>query len=176
MNITHLQREISSLAGAFAYIPDHVIITDDEGHILFANKGVEDATGFSRAEVVGKTPGALWGGHMDRQFYEDMWRKIKIERKPFYGEVENQRKDGMRYWQQLRIFPIFGDRGEARFFIGIEPDVTLRRSFEDHLREYLSDYVRETDRLYDACERKDAVIEKLGKEIKELRKTNIVLS
>ena len=170
MNIEHLQREISSLAGAFTYIPDHVVITDDEGRILFANKGVEDATGFSRAEVIGKTPGALWGGHMDKQFYEDMWQKIKIDKKPFYGEVQNRRKDGMIYWQQLRIFPIFGDIGDVRFLIGIEPDVALRRAFEDHLRQYISGYVKETDWLYDELERKNAIIEELKDEITVLRK------
>ena len=161
-----LQREIHSLTETFDLVADHVIITDANGNILYANKGVEDATGFSREEIIGKTPGDLWGGIAEKSFYEDLWNRIKIQKRPFYGEVENQRKDGMRYWQQLRIFPVYGDKGEARFFIGIEPDITIRKAFEGHQRQY----IEEMARLNDYLSGREVKMKELTKEVRRLRK------
>jgi len=161
-----LQTEIRSLAEAFDLVGDHVVITDASGTILYANKGVEDATGFSRDDMMGKTPGDLWGGVMEQSFYEEMWRTIKTDKKPFYGEVQNRQKDGMLYWQQLRIFPVFGDDGEARFFIGIEPDITIRKARERHQEQYSA----EMERLNDYLASRQANINELNEEILQLRK------
>lgn len=164
--LRNLQSEIRSLTEAFEFVGDHVVITDANGNILYANKAVEDVTGFSHDEIIGKTPGDLWGGLMEKKFYEDMWSAIKIEKRAFHGEVQNRTKDGMLYWQQLRIFPIFGDDGEVRFFIGIEPDVTIRKVLEGHQEQY----IEEMERLNDYLEGKQAKITELAEEVKNVSK------
>lgn len=162
--LKNFQSEIRTLAEAFEFVGDHVVITDANGIILYANKAVEDVTGFSHEEIIGRTPGDLWGGLMEKKFYEDMWSAIKIEKKAFRGEVQNRTKDGMLYWQQLRIFPIFGDNGEVRFFIGIEPDMTIRKVLEGHQEQY----IEEMDRLNNYLEEKQVKITELIEEIKRL--------
>lgn len=161
-----LRSEIRPLTEAFEFVGDHVVITDANGNILYANKAVEDVTGFSHEEIIGKTPGDLWGGLMEKKFYEDMWSTIKTEKRAFRGEVKNRTKDGMLYWQQLRIFPIFGDDHEVRFFIGIEPDITIRKVLEEHQKQY----IKEMERLNDYLEGSQTKITELTEEVKHLRK------
>ena len=121
---------------AFNSISDHIIITDQDGVILYANPAAEEKTGFARAEMVGKTPGELWGRVMSRKFYEEMWKTIKVERKPFTGTVKNRHKDGTYYFAELRIYPVFDSKNNSLLFIGIEPDISQRVEAEKSRDEF----------------------------------------
>ena len=131
-------KEVEKLKTAFDLLSDHVVITDENANILYANKGVERATGFSIAEAIGKNPADLWGGRMPKEFYEKMWQVIKIDKKAFVGEVKNVRKDGTEYWQEVHISPILDAQGEVKFFIGIEPDITTRKEREKFKEDFVS--------------------------------------
>ncbi|MDO8470881.1 MAG: PAS domain S-box protein [bacterium] len=130
--------EIQSMKTGFDLLDDHVIVTDNHGNILYANKAVEKNTGFSVSEVIGKNPADLWGGEMPKEFYEKMWHTIKTEKKPFVGEVQNKKKDGTLYWQELHISPVLDRNGNITFFIGIEPDVSDRKRRDQFREEFLS--------------------------------------
>ena len=75
---------------------EQIIITDQNGTILFANNLTEVITGYSLEEVIGKTPG-IWGGLMPAEFYKEMWRQIKDEKKIISTTVTNRRKNGEKY-------------------------------------------------------------------------------
>lgn len=57
-----LRKNIGPLKDAFDLLDDHVVITDPNGAILYANKAVERNTGYILEEILGKNPGDLWGG------------------------------------------------------------------------------------------------------------------
>src|SRR3989344_1522737 len=127
-------------------LPIHFAITDANANILYANKAAEVRTGFSLKEAVGKNPADLWGGQMPKEFYEKMWQTIKVEKKPFVAEVQNRRKDGSTYLQELHVYPILGGDGEPRFFIGIEPDIKddeERRKFKDEFVSMVSNQLKD---------------------------------
>jgi len=132
--------EVSKLGlkKGFDLSPAHTIITDENGNILYANKAVEAHTSFSPEEIIGKNPGDFWGGNMPRSFYENMWHTIKIEKKPFAGEVQNKKKDGTLYWQELLITPILDEQGEIRFFIGIEPMISEKKKQDQFRDQFIS--------------------------------------
>lgn len=130
--------KIKFLKGGFDAINDHVIITDKDANILYANKGAERTTGFSIEEMIGKNPADLWGGNMPKDFYKDMWHKIKDLKQPFVGEVHNKRKDGTDRWQNLHISSVLDESGEIKFFIGIEPDIGDRKAREQFREEFIS--------------------------------------
>lgn len=119
---------------------DHVVITDPNGVALYANAGLERITGFSPKEVLGKKVGTkeLWGGNMDQEFYEELWRIIKIEKKPFVGELTNTRKDGTRYQALSSISPILNKHGVPEFFVGIERDITREKEIDSAKTEFVS--------------------------------------
>jgi len=129
--------ELEALRKGFDLLSDHVIITDENANVLYANRAVEEKTGYSLSEVIGKNPGDVWGGEMPKEFYEKMWHTIKSEKKPFVGEVKNVRKDGSEYWQELHVYPILDNKGEVKFFIGIEPDITDRKKSERFKSEFV---------------------------------------
>ncbi len=116
---------------------DHIIITDPDAKILYANKGVSEITGYSSEELIGSTP-ALWGGQMPKSFYEKMWHTIKVDKKPFVGELTNKRKNGQLYEAEFSVSPILSDTGEILYFVGVERDITTAKKIEKSKNEFVS--------------------------------------
>ncbi|MBI2037574.1 MAG: PAS domain-containing sensor histidine kinase [Candidatus Magasanikbacteria bacterium] len=133
-----LSKDLEKFKLAADTVADHVIITDANGIILYANKAVEIITGYKIEEVVGKKAGQVWGGHMSKKFYENLWHKIKKEKKLFVGELTNYKKDGTPYIAEVRISPILYDGGVVHFFVGIERDVTKIRELDKMRAEFIS--------------------------------------
>ena len=136
------EEEIHPLAEVFNQMPDHIVITDENGNIVYANKAAEKHTGFRLAEITGKNPGDLWGGKMPKDFYQKMWYRIKIEKEPFVGEVLNMTKGGIPYYQELRVSPILDSGGEVKYFIGIEPDITHKKLLEQSREKFVEIFSR----------------------------------
>jgi PAS domain S-box-containing protein len=99
---------------------EQVIITDKRGIILFVNKAVEIATGYSADESIGKKPSELWGGCMPREFYADMWKKMLEKKESIKLKMTNKKKSGEPYDIELLVSPISDTTGEVIFFVGIE--------------------------------------------------------
>ena len=97
-----------------------VVVTDPEGTLLYLNKAAEVAAGFSSHEAIGKKIGDLWGNQMPREFYEDMWKTLREEKKTFTGKLMNRRKSGELYEVQLVVSPILDASGDVLFYVGIE--------------------------------------------------------
>lgn len=160
-----LQDQIKPLPIAFDLISDHVIITDPNGNIIYANKGVEQETGYPITEIIGKNPGDLWGGHMSPNFYKYLWHQIKELKQPFHGEVQNIKKNGIPIWQEIRIYPVLDASGNIEIFIGIEPDITTRKLNETAERQKYE----EIDRLLNTMSSKELNMITLKREVEELR-------
>ncbi len=135
-----LAHELEKFKIALDGSSDHVIITDPNGIILYANTGLMNITGFSVEEVIGKKAGTkeLWGGMMPQEFYETLWHTIKIDKKPFVGEIHNKRKNGSTYEASSTISPIIHEDGTLAFFIGIERDITKEKEIDRAKTEIVS--------------------------------------
>lgn len=102
---------------------NHIIITDTEGIITYANDAAERNTGFTRAEMFGNTP-RLWGKQMSQGFYQGMWKTIKTDKASFSGQLTNKRKNGELYIVNARISPLISDDGTLQGFVGIENEIS----------------------------------------------------
>ncbi len=111
--------EIDKLQVALDQSFDHMIITDSEGKILYANLVAEELTGYSRSEMIGQTP-ALWGRQMSADFYREFWDTIRLHKKMFEGEIINKHKNGSRYRAKVRVTPILSSKQQVLYFIGVE--------------------------------------------------------
>lgn len=117
---------------------DQIVISDVEGKILFANKALENTTGYKVGEVLGTKAGKLWGDVMDKSYYTKMWKTIKEDKKNFVGELTNKRKNGERYVAQVNISPVLGEKGEVRFFVSVERDITKAKEVDKMKTEFIS--------------------------------------
>jgi len=78
---------------------DSVMLTDTRGLIQYVNPAFEATSGFSGAQVIGKTPRILKSGLHDAEFYRQMWEHIS-QGHPFKGMIINRKKTGELYWTQ----------------------------------------------------------------------------
>jgi len=118
-------------------VSDHVIIADPNGVISYANDSAQRITGYSISEMIGKKP-SLWGGQMPKEFYQNFWKIIKEDKKPFWGEIKNRRKNGELYEAEVHVSPILNEKGDLLFFVGIEKDLSRRKSIERMKTEFIS--------------------------------------
>ena len=138
--LAHQAKDLERFKLAVDNASDHVVITDSNGIIIYANRGVESVTGFTREEVLGKKAGSreLWGGRMDKEFYEKMWQTIKHDKQHFTGEINNLRKNGQPYVALSSISPILSKTGEVEYFVAIEQDITREKEIDREKTEFVS--------------------------------------
>ena len=116
---------------------NHIVITDLDGTILYANSAASHMTGFSTLEMIGNTP-RLWGGLMNHSFYKNLWTTIKAKHRTFLGELTNRHKDGTFYTARVRISPIIDSANDMIGFIGTEEDITKEKEVEKLKDEFVS--------------------------------------
>ena len=115
---------------------NHIVITDENGKIVFANKAAERLTGYTFAEMRGQTP-RLWGGLMPKDFYEKLWKTIK-HGDVFAGNIINRRKDGKTYTALARITPLTDASRRVIGFLATEEDISEKAAEEQAESEFVS--------------------------------------
>ncbi len=115
-----------------------VVITDPEGILAYGNKAVKRITGYEVSEVIGKKAAAFWKSPMPKEYYQEMWRIIKIEKKTFHGQLQNRRKNGEIYEADISLSPVLDDNGNILFFVGIERDITKEKEVDKAKTEFVS--------------------------------------
>ena len=136
-----LRQELQVLANVVQHTGDYVIITDRDARIIYVNPAFERGVGYSKDEVIGKTPAVLKSGKTPREVYEDMWNTI-LEGRTWRGELYNRKKDGDLYVASITISPVLGEGGEIEGFVGIQRDITYQKELEEELRRYLESLER----------------------------------
>lgn len=130
--------EIKPLASVFDLLTVQAVITDENANILYMNHATEEKTGFSRVESIGKTPGDLWGGIESDEFFETMWKTIKVDKQSFVTSIHNRTKDGTDLYHQLSITPILDTKEAVKYFVAIEVDITKQIEAEQLLRNQVN--------------------------------------
>ena len=111
-----------------------VIVTDAQTRIQWVNEGFTDITGYTLAEVLGKSPGQLLQGPATDLETVKQIRTALANRQPFVGEIYNYGKAGREYWISISITPWEDADGVLQGFIAIEMETTERREMEEALR------------------------------------------
>ncbi|MDZ7843461.1 MAG: GAF domain-containing protein [Anaerolineales bacterium] len=117
------ERQIRMQASALNAAANAIMITDDEGSILWTNPAFTDLTGYEEEEILGKTPGFLKSGRQDDDFYSQFWATIKAGN-VWQGEMVNRKKNGSLYTERMTVTPLKDDQGEVSRFIAVKEDIT----------------------------------------------------
>ncbi|MFZ5438023.1 MAG: CHASE domain-containing protein [Patescibacteria group bacterium] len=134
----NLNKDLQKFLLAVENASDQIVITDTEGIILYANPQTKINTGFEVSEIIGNEIGELWGGQMENSFYQNMWDIIKNKKQNYSGQLVNKRKNGTIYEAEIKIAPVFDDRGKILFFVGIERDITQEKDLARMKDEFVS--------------------------------------
>lgn len=134
------ESQLRLLQTSVANLTDIVIITEagpleEPGpRIVFVNEAFEKVTGWSRSEVIGKSPRMLQGGETSRQTRANI-RAALAARRPVQAELVNYARDGRRYWVEINITPVRDAAGTVTHFVAVERDITPRKESEEHIRQ-----------------------------------------
>ena len=107
-----------------------IVITDVNGNILWANNAYTELTGYTISDYLGKNPKKIVNSHMhDTRFFKNLWDTI-LSNKVWYGEINNKRKDGTIYREEMTITPMSNEYGVIEYFVAVKQDVTKRKVME----------------------------------------------
>jgi PAS domain S-box-containing protein len=106
--------------------------------VIFVNPAFTEMTGYSRSEILGKTPRILQGPRTDRAMLKRL-RETLSQGGNYSAETINYGKDGREYVVAWDISPVRDERGRIVQYLSIQRDVTERKKVEAKLAELLAE-------------------------------------
>jgi len=91
--------------------------------ITYVNPAFEIQTGYSQAEVLGRNCRFLHGTQRDQPGLDELRSALK-EGRSCEVILQNFKKDGTMFWNQLHIAPVRNDAGTITHFIGAQKDIS----------------------------------------------------
>jgi diguanylate cyclase (GGDEF)-like protein/PAS domain S-box-containing protein len=101
----------------------------DDEPIVYVNRGFENLTGYDREEAMGRNCRFLQGDRTDPKQVADIRQAIDA-REETTIELQNQRKDGEWFWNELSLSPVEDESGTITHYVGIQRDVSRRIAIE----------------------------------------------
>lgn len=138
------QQHLMLLEGSIARLNDIVIITEaapfrEPGpRIVFVNDAFERRTGYTRAEVIGRSPRLLQGPDTQRDQLDririalEQWERVRVD-------LINYTKAGEAFWVDLDVSPVWDESRRLTHWVAVGRDITERKSAEEKI-QYLAFY------------------------------------
>jgi diguanylate cyclase (GGDEF)-like protein/PAS domain S-box-containing protein len=120
-------------AVVFESSPQGIVVTNDRGQVLSANQSFARITGYSAAEVLGRTLSLLKSGRHEPQFYSDLWQQVK-DRGSWQGEIWNRLRNGEVRRHELSITTVNNQNLQTTNFVGMLQDVSERHHSQEKIR------------------------------------------
>ncbi len=120
-------------AVVFESSPQGIVVTNARSEVLSANQSFARITGYSAAEVLGRTLNLLKSGRHDAQFYTDLWRQVK-ERGSWQGEIWNRLRNGEIRRHELSITTVTNQNLQTTNYVGMLQDVSERHHRQEKIR------------------------------------------
>ena len=114
----------------FMQVTEGVVITDADTRVMAINEAFTDISGYSEADIVGRTPRFWKSQKQDDFFYQNMWAAINQTGK-WRGELINRRKNGDLYPAWLTISAVRDEQERVTNYISVISDIsTIKQSQE----------------------------------------------
>ena len=132
--------QLRLLETAVSRLNDVVVITEGSPinapgpRIVFVNDAFERLTGYSRAEVMGKSPRFLQGPRTQRAELDRIRASLE-QSLPARAELINYTKTGQEFWIELDIVPIADNAKAFTHWVAVERDITERKRAEGEILE-----------------------------------------
>ena len=139
----HAEHQLHLLETCVARLNDIILITEaepidgDGPRIVFVNQAFERRTGYTSAEVLGKSPRILQGPKTNRQEL-DRVKKALQQWQPIRTQLLNYTKSGAEFWVEIEIVPIANALGWFTHWVAVERDITERMLQDQRKLEFIS--------------------------------------
>ena len=119
-------------ATVIAHIADGVMMVDTEGTIVAVNPAFTTITGYTEAEVIGRSWSLTRSQRHDESFYAGMARELDAG--GFWrGELWACRKNGEVFPEWLTVSTVRNERGELTHYVGVFSDITRLKESQEQL-------------------------------------------
>jgi len=117
-------------------LPDGVVVSDAKQAdypVVYVNPAFERLTGYSAEEALGKNCRFLQRPEGQEE-EKAILHQALVEGKSCTVTMQNYRKDGSMFWNELSISPIRSGNGELTHFVGLLKDISGRVQLEHQLQ------------------------------------------
>ena len=116
---------------------DLVVVTDKSGTIEYVNKAVENVSGYTNAELLGKNRDIWKSGKHAEKFFAEMQNTV-FAGLPFSGLAIYRAKNGQLFYLEEKVTP-FRDEEAITHLISTGKDVTHQKNLKEKVN-YLSHF------------------------------------
>lgn len=95
----------------------------EDAPIVYANKAFENMTGYTQEEIIGRNCRFLQGADKDQEGLAPL-RAALARREKIEVTLRNYRKNGDLFFNKLNITPLFDNKGNVIYYLGVQYDVT----------------------------------------------------
>ncbi|WP_188650736.1 PAS domain-containing sensor histidine kinase [Yeosuana aromativorans] len=134
-----IEKKLMIKSRALESATNGIIITDTFKHgnpVIYCNTAYQNLTGYGPDEILNHSCKFLQGTKDDKETIEKLKKAIE-NGESCRAILQNYKKDGTLFWNELFIMPITDNDGLVTNFIGIHQDITERKQEEDE-RQHLS--------------------------------------
>ncbi len=109
-------------------------VTNAQQIILQVNRAFTEITGYTAAEVLGKTLQLLKSDRHDDGFFDALWHSV-AHSGLWQGEIWSRRKNGDVYPEWLSVSAVNDTTGVTTHYVGIFSDLTERKAAAENIQQ-----------------------------------------
>mgnify|MGYP006294069501 CR=1 FL=1 len=102
--------------------------------IVYANKAFSDLTGYGPEDIIGKNCRFLQGEDKSQPEVARLREGIK-KHEPISVTLRNYKKDGTLFHNHLAVTPLFDNKGELLYYLGVQYDVTYKVNADQEIQK-----------------------------------------
>ena len=127
------REELNRLSLVASANKNAIVFTNPDAEIFWCNDAYLSITGFSKKEILGKTPIQVGKTEaIDRDALKKM-TELFYKGESFDVEIAHGRKDGSYFWSRTKGQPVYGDNGELLQYFAVIEDMTAEKEREEQL-------------------------------------------
>ncbi len=128
------EEEANKLAKAVQNSPSAIFITDPNWRIQYANPKLEQMSGYSLDELIGKKTSIFQSGLQSDSYLKFMKSDV-AEGNSWEGEFINKKKNGEYFWVRSSVSPLLDENGKITNYVIVQEDITEKKRMENLLKE-----------------------------------------
>lgn len=128
------ESELRKLSRAVEASACAIMIMNEKNEIQYVNEKFCEVTGYTSAEVIGRTSDLLKSNSVDHELQHKISNTLHSG-KEWKGEIKNSRKDGTEIWCLESLSGIANESGKLTNFVAVIEDISERKKSEETIMQ-----------------------------------------